>query len=69
MSLMRGCTAGADGERRGGCLAGLLESAVYPVEQPQLSHLAGPEVFRLQQVRLLPYMHLLILKTRNPSGA
>lgn len=44
-------STGADGERRGGCMAGLLESAVYPIDQPQLSHEAGSDVCRLQQVR------------------
>ncbi len=40
-----------DGARRGGVMAGLLEAAVYPIERPQLSHEAGPEVCRLQQAR------------------
>ncbi|KAK9838304.1 hypothetical protein WJX81_003260 [Elliptochloris bilobata] len=41
--------ASAEGDRRGGCMAGLLEAAAYPIDQPQLSHEAGPDVSRLQQ--------------------
>lgn len=50
--LMCGGIAGTDGERRDGCMAGLLEAAAYPISQPQLGHEAGPELSRLQQVPL-----------------